>query len=212
MTFFSNKNNNSTIENLLKVKTNKDLLKGLTFMQNDVTVGFNTKVIAITSLGDDDLAAAFAKAFGDVYSLNNASYFIIDANLYNPCLNKVLGLQNDDSSFLELRDGTSRENVRGIFPNAKNKIVSMDKSIYPSDVYKNKAVHQIVNENISLFDHIIIIVPSIKKYKEIILLKDILGAVLLITQRNKTKKEDVFNAIQFCQDNQLPLAKTIIVK
>lgn len=212
MKFFSNKNNNSIIENLLEVGTNKSLFKGLTFVQNDIAVGFNSKVIAITSLDNDDVAAAFAKSFGDVYNLNGASYLIIDANLYNPCLNKLLETKKDSSSFLELRDGESRGNLRGLFPNSRNKVVSMNKSVYPSEVYKNKSVHQIVNENMPVFDHIIIVVPSIKKHKEIILLNDILGAVLLVTIRNVTKKEDVFNAIQFCHDNKLPLAKAVVVK
>lgn len=213
--FNKNKENNTVgLDNLLNVRNNKDLFKALTFLQNDITVGFNTKIIAVTSLDNDNLAAAFAKAFSDVYSANNLSCLIIDANLYDPCLNKVLSNNRTDSSmFIEVRDTSSISGgARTGFSSNRTKTISMDRSIYPSDVYKNKGVHQIVNDNINLYDRIIILVPSIKKHKEIALLSDIIGSVLLIAQRGITKKEDIFNAIQFCEENKLPLAKTIVVK
>ena len=59
------------IANFLDVKNHKNIADGLTTLQNEISVGFNTNVVAITSINSDKLAAAFAKGFAETYGLNN---------------------------------------------------------------------------------------------------------------------------------------------
>ena len=59
---------------------------------------------------------------------------------------------------------------------------------------------------------VVCIRKSIKKHKEVVLLKDILGSIVIVTQRNRTRKGDIYNAIQYCALEQLPLAKVTILK
>ncbi|MBO4668103.1 MAG: hypothetical protein J5666_08295, partial [Bacilli bacterium] len=88
----------------------------------------------------------------------------------------------------------------------------LSKETYPSEVLKGGIVQRIISENKDNYDHFVVLVPSIKEHKEISLLKDVVTAIVLVAQKNVTKKEHIYNAIQYCAVNKLPLAKTVILK
>ena len=190
------------IANFLDVKNHKNIADGLTTLQNEISVGFNTNVVAISSINSDKLAAAFAKGFAETYGLNNEKTLIIDANLYNPCLQDVIGSANKVES--------KEETILVI--DDKTKAICMNKEVYPADKYKEKAVHKIIEDNKKEYDHFIILVPEIRSHKEVYLLGDIIQSIVLVTQRNVTKKKDIYEAIQFFNVNKLPLAKTVVLK
>ena len=200
------------IDNLLNVKNNDNMFEKLTTLQNEVSVGFNTKVIAITSIKNDKLAGAFSKALADAYNLNGSSTLIIDANLYNPCLEEALGLKGKESDSVAITDNALSGSIRLVELDKKAGIVCLDKQIYPSDVYKNKVIHKLINENKDKYEHIVVLVPSVKKHKEVTLLKDVIDSILLVTQRDINKKEEIYNALCFFNEAGLPIAKTIILK
>ena len=190
------------IANFLDVKNHKNIADGLTTLQNEISVGFNTNVVAITSINSDKLAAAFAKGFAETYGLNSEKTLIIDANLYNPCLQDVIGSANKVES--------KEETILVI--DDKTKAICMNKEVYPADKYKEKAVHKIIEDNKKEYDHFIVLVPEIRSHKEVYLLGDIIQSIILVTQRNVTKKKDIYEAIQFFNVNKLPLAKTVVLK
>ena len=74
---------NNLLNGLLASKDKEEKIKALTTLQNEISVSFPTKVVAIAGIKDDELAAYFAKAFADAYSANGSASLIIDANLYN---------------------------------------------------------------------------------------------------------------------------------
>lgn len=204
---FNNDNKEKMINGLSNVKDNQEMVNSVTTLQNEITVGFNTKVIAITSINNDDLAAAFAKAFAETYSVNGSKSLLIDANLYEPCLEKVISMSNKQHSL-----DVESDNLK-IFNIDKNvDTYCMNKETYPSEVYKSKRIHRLIKDNKEKYDHFIVLVPSVKDHKEVILLSDILDASILVVRKNVTKKEHIFNAIQFFEVNKLPLAKTVILK
>lgn len=190
------------IANFLDVKNHKNIADGLTTLQNEISVGFNTNVVAVTSINSDKLAAAFAKGFAETYGLNGEKTLIIDANLYNPCLQDVIGgankVESKEETILVIDD--------------KTKAICMNKEVYPADKYKEKAVHKIIEDNKKEYDHFIVLVPEIRSHKEVYLLGDIIQSIILVTQRNVTKKKDIYEAIQFFNVNKLPLAKTVVLK
>lgn len=196
------------IDDLLNIKGDQDLFDSLTTLQNEIEVTHATKVIAISSVRNDSLAAAFSKGFADAFALNKSNCLLIDANLYNPSLEKLLGegeleqeAQNkkvDNYEVKELSEGVSA--------------VYLDKQIYPSEVFKSGLIQKIVKEQSSKFEHIVIITPSIKEHKEIVLLKDVLQSIILICQRNVTLRKSVYEACTFFAEEQLPLAKTVVLK
>ena len=204
--FLNPDNKEKMINGLSNVKDNQEMVNSLTTLQNEITVSFNTRVIAITSINNDDLAAAFAKAFAETYSINGSKSLIIDANLYNPCLEGIVNKNGAHSL------GVESDNLK-IFNIDKNvDAFCMNKETYPSEVYKSKRIHNLVKENKEKYDHFIIVVPAVKDHKEILLLSDILDTSLLVVRKNVTKKEHIFNAVQFFEVNKLPLAKTVILK
>lgn len=190
------------IANFLDVKNHKNIADGLTTLQNEISVGFNTNVVSVTSINSDKLAAAFAKGFAETYGLNGEKTLIIDANLYNPCLQDVIGgankVESKEETILVIDD--------------KTKAICMNKEVYPADKYKEKAVHKIIEDNKKEYDHFIVLVPEIRSHKEVYLLGDIIQSIILVTQRNVTKKKDIYEAIQFFNVNKLPLAKTVVLK
>ena len=204
---FNPDNKEKMIKGLTNVKDNEELAKSLTTLQNEITVGFDTKVIAITSIKNDDLAADFAKAFAEAYSLNGAKSLIIDANLYNPCLEGILN--NSEESNIDVE---TDENLKMVNVDKNVDAYCLNKETYPSEVYKSQRIHNLIKDNDGKYDHFIVLVPSIKEHKEIILLNDILDASILVVRKNVTKKEHIFNAVQFFEVNKLPLAKTVILK
>lgn len=192
MVFFAKKKE-KVINGLLNIRDNEEMKNALIYLQNEIGVSFSTKVIAISSISCDDLAAAYAKAFAEVYGYNNEKTLIIDANMYNPCLAKML----ED---LKVEKGD------------KVDIVSLDKEIYPAEAYKSGAVKKVLEEHKDKYTHYLILVPSIDEHKEISLIADSLDSIILVTRRNFTRKESIFNAIQYCRANNLPLAETVILK
>lgn len=187
------------IDSLLHVEGNETLFAKLTTLQNEISVAFDTKVLVVASLGDDELAAVFAKGLADAYGLNGSKALVIDANLFEPSLAKMLGQEAEgENTVKQLSDMVSA--------------IFMKKETYPSTVYKNKIVQQLVTEHEGEYDHFIILVPSLIDHKEVVLLNDILNSVLLVSRRDVTKKRDIFNALQFCAQEKIPVSKTIILK
>ena len=208
---FLNKNKQNKVDTLLHIKEGDELFNKLTVLQNEINVYFDTNIIAFVSIDSDSLTAVLAKAFADTYALNKSSALIIDANLYNPCLEGLFTKQDDSVAIVgkqEKLDGQYQVNIL----NDKVGYISIEKQIYPGNILKDKVVHKMINEWQKIYEHIIILVPSIKEHKEILLLSDIINTSLLIVKRNVTKKEDIFNAVEFFRVNELPLAQTIVVK
>ena len=183
------------LEKLTNVKEHQDLIDDLTTLQNEISVGYNTRVIAVTSIRNERLAAAFADGMAVTYGINGAKTLVVDANLYMPRLATVL---NASGESLKVDD-----KVDAIF---------MNKEVYPADVYKGGAIHKLIKEHEGEYDHFILIVPEMRDHKEIYLLKDILDAIILVAQRSMTKKKDIFEAVRFFRANNLPIAKTVVVK
>ena len=204
------KKEDNTLDNLLNGK--ESVLDSITVLQNEINVGYNTKVIAVTSIENDALAAGFAKAMSDGYVRNSSSALIIDANMYNPKLSELLKLENGKEDDLLVEDGSSVGGYQQVSLSKKNAVICVNKQVYPGEAYKNKAIHKLIKDNEGLYEHFIVLVPSIKDHKEIYLLKDIIDCIVLVTRRNYTKKKDIFEAAQFCRDNKLPLAKTVVTK
>ena len=204
--FFNPNRQEAMSKNLLNLKGNTQLFNKLTTLQNEVTVSSDAKVVAITSISNDLLASSFAKAFAETYSLNGSSSLIIDANLYNPTLAKLLGKPEGDA---QIDDGDKFE-LQVI--DEKSKAICLEKNIYPSDVYKSGKIQKMVNDNLDKYEHIIILVPSIKEYKEVSLISDVVKSVILIAQRNITKKKDIYESLVYFNTKKLPLAKVVILK
>lgn len=211
MGFFNSNNEDKIINGLQDVQNNKELFKAITVLQNQISVGFNTKVIAVCGVNNDKLAAAFAKALVDSFSQNKSSCLLIDANLYNPCLSEMVGAHKVES-FLEFKDTHSNNNFRMAHINNNVQAVCMNSEIYPSNTYKSGAIQRMIKDEEKVYNHFIVIMPSVKDHKEIYLLKDVVDAIILVTQKNVTIKKHIYEAIQFFNENKLPLANTVVLK
>ena len=206
---FKNQNEKKQVllNGLLNAKDNKEKVANITKLQNEISVSFPTKVVAIAAIKDDDLSACFAKAFADAYSANGDTSLIIDANLYNQKLRGIIGNQDLD---VEAKEQGKEKQFISIDKNTD--AWCLDNEIYPSTVYKSGLIQKTINDNKEKYNHFIVIVPSIKEHKEISLLGDVIDSIVLITRKNVTLKEHIYYAIQYLYENNLPLAKTVILK
>ena len=195
---FAKVNHDKIIANLLDAVSHPDITDRLTALQNEVGVDFSTEVIAITSIRDDELAAGLAKGLADTFANNGEKTLIIDANLYNPCLKRLLGDKAREGELSQLEDNVSA--------------LCLGKEIYPSEVYKSGKIHEIIEKHQSEYMHFVVLVPTIRDHKEIVLLRDEVTAILLAAQKNVTIKQFIYEAAGYCVDNSLPFAKTVILK
>ena len=185
------------LANLSNVSSKPAVVQELTALQNEIAVGFSTKVIAVSSLRDDALASAFAKGLADTFAINGEKTLVIDANLYNPSLSDVLGQQRGEG-IVKLGDNVDA--------------VMMEKQTYPSEVYKSGAIEEIVKAHESEYAHFVILVPNLRDHKEIALLKGFMTALILVTQRNVTAKQWIYEACAYCAEAELPFAKAVVLK
>ena len=196
--YFDERRKERIAANFGNIANDDQLFERFTTLQNEIGASFDNKITAITSISGDEIPAHFARAYADAFARNGSSVLLIDANMYNPVLRGILGVEGDSEKPAKINDKVSA--------------VYFDKEIYPSNIFKAGAVHNLIKKYGEEFDHIVILVPSIKKHKEVVLLKDILGSFIILAQRNLTRKGDIFDAIQYCAAEQLPLAKITIIK
>lgn len=189
-------------------KADKKLIEKIVSLQNEIEVSFSTKVIALTSIKADEVSASFAKALADAYEINKSKTLIIDANLYNPQIKSVLKPVIEENSSKKKTKKDS--NVLSISDYID--VITFDKEAYPTKIYKDGNIQKLIKSNSSKYDHIIVLMPSIEAHKDISLLSDVIQSIVLITIKNITKKVDIYGAINYFNENKLPLAKTLLVK
>ena len=207
------KGKTNLVDSLLNVKENEGMLERITKLQNEINVEFDSKIIAVATISDSKLSAALAKALADTYDINESTSLIIDANLYDPCLMDMINVQEDSNSEeIKIKDKSSIEGYKVHQLSKNTKLVSVNKQKYPANFFKNKVIESWIKNEFKDIDHIIIVVPTLQEHKEILLLKDVLKCGLLVTQRGATKKKDIFEAISYFKENDLPLASTVILK
>ncbi len=208
MSFLNPNKEEKIINGLVNANSNEAMLNQLTVLQNEISVSFEMKVAAICGVNNDKLSTAFARSYAEAYARNGFSSLIIDANLYEPVLASYIN--GDDN--VEFNDEKSKKTFKLTKVSEKIDAICMDKEIYPSIVYKEGTVQRLIDDNKDKYDYFIVIMPSIKHHKEISLISDAINSVILITQKDVTIKKDIFDAIQYLSVNQLPLAKTVVLK
>lgn len=200
-------------DKLLHLRQNPEMFKSFTALQNEVGVSFDSNVIAIASITSDKLSAAFAKAYADTFALNGSKVLIIDANMYNPSLATLLGSSTEDdvlTTSLDVHSAPIQSELQQIEENVS--LLTMSQEIYPSHIYRNGDVAAMIEEKKASFDHIVVIVPSVKNHKEVQLLEGIIDSLLLVVRRSVETKKDIFEAACFFQEAKLPLAKAVILR
>lgn len=197
--YFREKRYALMIQGLLDTKNNEKMISKLTVLQNEISVAYDTKVLAITSIKDDELSAAFAYALAEAYHINGSSSLIIDANLFDPRLSNLLKKEKEgeDLSIQNIADG-----IDGVF---------MNQEIYPSITYKSKAIQKLIEDNKDKYDHFIVLVPSVYEHKEIALLGDAIDSTLLVTRQDVTKKKDIYEALCFLATEKIKVSKTVVL-
>ncbi len=198
MDFSKSKIKNSIIDKLLHVSMQEPLFDDIAALHNSICVSFDTGVIAVASIDDDYLSTAFSKAYADQFGINNERALIIDANMYDPKLIGLLRVEPKESAELV-------ELGRNVFA------ACLKKTMYPASVIKEGLVHNLLAKNKSNFDHTIIVVPSIKSHEDLILLARDVDCVVLVVQKNVTKKKDIFSALRFFEKERLPLARIVLI-
>ena len=210
---FSKKEKKSKVEVLSNFNKDSELFQKFITLQNEINVTHDTKVIAVTSIENDLLTAAFANALALTYAFNDSKTMIIDANMYNPSLNEVLCDSNSsDVCVLENNDNKSELAHETTKVNENLDALCFDKQVYPGNVFKSKVIQEVIKKEGSKYEHFIILVPSIKEHKEVSLLKDVLKSIVLVVRKDVTKKKDIYEAISFFREAELPLAKTVIIE
>ena len=194
----------ATLSKLLDAANNKAFLSEVSRLENDISVFHDTSVVAITSIDGDFISATFAKALANSYAQNGLRALIVDANFYNPSLTDIFPQipfkASSSSVFHEKYDVNNNLSV-----------ITCSSCVYPSRVYKSSEVHNLIANNASVFDRIILLIPSIITHGEVSLLSGTLSTVLCLVKKDVTKKSEVFDVLKVLNDsNQITLVFVVL--
>ena len=192
------------IINTLKSEDNKVLLNDIFDLQNDLNAYSDFKVICISSVDDDEIAAAFSKAFCLSFAETGEKPLLIDANLYSPYF-EIFGVSDIVGSESKKTKSVSIINLD------KFDLAYFAGFKYPTDSLKNGALQKIIKTK-SKYDRFIVFMPNMKNKNDILLIKDDVDTVISVVIKNKTKTKDIFSCIKFCESNNLENVNFLLIK
>lgn len=161
-------------------------------VQDELGSLFNTSVIAFTSIDDGNSVIDFAKQFADVYASNNVKCLVMDANLYKP----LLGLKETD----KIIKSTGCVDM-----------ISYSQRKYPYEFFKDQKFISEIEKYKKEYSHILLVLPNVFEHKEMSILKDVIDCSLLICRKDEDNREVVYNAVSYLKDNDLKLAKVVVL-
>ena len=182
------------------------MVESVSALQNEIMISFPARVIAITSLDNDNISSLFGKIFSESFSTCGENTLIIDAILNNPFLRNLFEFTTENDSAIVTENYTQ-------LPISKTlSMICFNKSFYSALSLSKDIIGHIINSNNNSFSRFVILIPSVIKRSDILLFKGIIDSVILVTAKSITKKKEVFDAIRFFDTNNLPLAKVVLLK
>ena len=193
---------------LLKELDNDEFINKINSIINDIKVVSEDKVLAVSSIGDlgstsSNVCILLTKA----YDAKKSSSIIIDGNPYENSFEhiKVNNHHDSENKDKELNKYNQLNLIGG------SSLISFDKTSYPCEMYRKDFFSEVISDFKDV-DHFIICVPSLDDREDALLLRNTVNSMVLVTIKNVTKRQDVFNAIRTCNDKGIIISKILILK
>lgn len=190
------KKTNKTINldlNLLDDSENNKLFLNLQYVSNSL---FKTDIIAVTAINNDSRGLLFAYNLARSYNENGSKTLIIDANFYESA--EILVNKVEKINFVSTINSVD--------------VIKLSTNELPGDYFRSSQLEKLIKENKEIYARFLIVVPSISRHKEIGLLNKLVDCVYLIAEKNVTKNNEIFDAIEYCKQKSLPLARVVLFK
>lgn len=186
--------------------SNTKLYNSILALQNEIVINCpsNNKVLGIVSVEDELYSAAIAKALVEFYEIHEEKTLLLNVNMHNDIMPIVF--EGKDYQVLEKMTlgKTSKEGF------AIYKTLGLEE--FSSEVLHSeefKAYMQKVREH---YDHVVLMLPPIPEYRDVLLLKDVMDCAVLITKRDRTEVSKIYECVNFLKKNEIPLATISVVK
>ena len=193
---------------------NQILCQSIKNVQNDINIYGNDKVIALCSPREKNICAYFSKSLSLVYAKNNEKTLLIDCDLYSCTLTNIFAETNKNiAEFL----GKKVED-KFVFENLVNKIddnldfIGCLNYEYPSKLLSSDSFKQFIIDLSNNYDHIILNIPPIAVHQDVLLIKDLLTAFVLVTKCDKTNRKDIFESMKVIKQFELPYIGSAFLK
>jgi protein-tyrosine kinase len=185
-----NKDDKESLKNLnLDVRTAEEL-KNMKLYIRSISDQRSIKTILFTSSNPGEGTSTILVNFAKEIASSGESVIIVDTNLYNPTLHKLLNVENIDgiAEIIEKRipliaaiKKTGTENMHVITQGKQSERTLTG--------FSTETIKPIINELKSHADWILFDSPAIHKYSDAALLANEMDGVIIVVQAEKTKWE-----------------------
>ena len=192
------------------VISNKKLYNSIVKLQNDLVVYANTypKVIAIVSPFDRVYNSLMAKSIAEVYAHNNKKTLLIDLDMHTPTMDKLFKLENE-KSILDIAYKNDKNAINKVSDNLD--VILARVETYQANFLVSNEFKQALMQLKDLYDHIVVILPPILDNQDILLIKEYLDVVLLVSKKDETTIKEINKAVRFIKINRINFAGTIFI-
>lgn len=172
-------------------------------IQNHINIYGDSKVIAICSSVNYRFSMLFANSLAKEYISEGSSVLLVDTNMYNPCLNNIyMHKEGDlDSSVANIQNGDIGQRIHK--ESDKLFILSSKEEKLPSSVLKSENFQTFLDEAKTKYDHIILVLPPVYEHQDILLLKQHITSCLIMVQKNKISKQQLFDSTKTLEKNDI---------
>ncbi len=196
--------------NISEILLNEKINEKILLIQNEINIYGQSKIISITSCENSYGACYFSCLLGQKYSLKSEKTIILDCNLYHPILSQFFDYEENC-----VLNNIMEENIDFSkmikTENDSLSVVFSKKNDFPTEIFKSSNFCQFIDYLKNIYDHIIIITPSLVEHKDLILFKNYLSASFLVSVKELTLRKNVFEAVKFLENNHFPFIGTILI-
>ena len=205
MVLFAKRKQKEAIASLLDSDRHPFVRERIESLQNSIALLDGGKLIVLAPVDSFESAASLSIAMADAYTANQSSCAVLNANLsssFFDCLRSDSAeTVNNQSDVLS----TSYRTKKGWLA------ICPPKNAYPAAAYHEGVINDLINSRIEDFEHMIVVLPPLQNLELIAPISDSIKSVVLVTQKNITKRKLLFNAIRSIANQKINVLKIVLI-
>lgn len=188
------------------VKNNKKLYNSVLALQNEIVIHHpsSNKVVGVLGIEEELYGVALAKSLAEFYEMHGEKVLLLNVNMHDDIMPVVFN--EVEYQVLEKFDAVKF--------NKDEKIVykTLGLQEFSSDVLSSEQFGEFMQKAKDHYDHIVLMIPPIGEYRDVLLLKNVIDCAVLTTKRNKTEVSKICEYVNFLKRNAVPLASISFIK
>ncbi len=178
-----------------------------------LTARTNNKVVAISSPSSFESKSLVAANIALTLAAAKSKVLLIDADMYNPTINKIFKLKNRVGLSMLISKLTTFEKAlnESLVP-FLDVLTSGPLPPNPSDLLSSENMEKMLEHLLERYDYIIIDTPSLDETNDTLAMSDLIAGIILVLNSGKTTYKEVYSSIDKISRSSSYLLGTIIHK